>query len=336
MNNYEKENKQVNSYVRQPAAGRHAIQLQDNRSKTVMQQKVSEPLIQKKANNTGLPDNLKTGIENLSGYSMDDVKVHYNSGKPAQLQALAYAQGSNIHIAPGQEKHLPHEAWHVVQQKQGRVTPTTQMKGVQINDNKDLEAEADRMGKHSVSKFPGKEATDTGAVAMLYRSGNNILQRQEVAQLNGDKIEAVKSIVFKIINLIRAGHNNKVNPLLLNLLNTLVITIRYLRKDNSIGASIGSGFVSLLIAVEAAVTAVEEWKAADSGGNDIGKKRADALEKLAVVIVQAGSMFTLPFNSITGVFVGAIGLGSIKMLRSGYDAYANYRQKKPEAAPLLG
>jgi hypothetical protein len=40
------------------------------------------------ANNTGLPDNLKSGIENLSGFSMDDVKVHYNSEKPAQLQGV--------------------------------------------------------------------------------------------------------------------------------------------------------------------------------------------------------------------------------------------------------
>ena len=30
-------------------------------------------------NRTGLPDNLKNGIENLSGMSMDHVKVHYNS-----------------------------------------------------------------------------------------------------------------------------------------------------------------------------------------------------------------------------------------------------------------
>ena len=27
-------------------------------------------------NRTGLPDNLKAGVENLSGYSMDDVRVH--------------------------------------------------------------------------------------------------------------------------------------------------------------------------------------------------------------------------------------------------------------------
>lgn len=100
-----------------------------------------------KQNNTGLPDNLKSGIEHLSGMSMDDVKVHYNSSQPSQLNAHAYAQGSNIHVAPGQEQHLSHEAWHVVQQAQGRVKPTMQMKeGVPINDEAGLEHEADMMG----------------------------------------------------------------------------------------------------------------------------------------------------------------------------------------------
>jgi hypothetical protein len=99
-----------------------------------------------KANNTGLPDQLKSGIESLSGMSMDHVKVHYNSGKPTQLQAHAYAQGSEIYLGTGQERHLPHEAWHVVQQAQGRVRPTLQMKAGAINDDPSLEKEADMMG----------------------------------------------------------------------------------------------------------------------------------------------------------------------------------------------
>jgi len=111
--------------------------------------------IQKKENNTGLPDNLKAGVENLSGYSMDDVKVHHNSDKPAQLQAHAYAQGTDIHLGPGQEKHLPHEAWHVVQQKQGRVKPTMQMKGkINVNDDAGLEKEADVMGEKAAQRKP--------------------------------------------------------------------------------------------------------------------------------------------------------------------------------------
>jgi len=47
---------------------------------------------QLKPNNTGLPDNLKSGVESLSGFSMHDVKVHYNSSQPAQLNALALVQ----------------------------------------------------------------------------------------------------------------------------------------------------------------------------------------------------------------------------------------------------
>ena len=98
-------------------------------------------------NHTGLPDQLKAGVENLSGVSLDNVQVHYNSAQPAQLNALAYAQGTDIHVAPGQERHLPHEAWHVVQQAQGRVRPTMQMKdGVPVNDDHGLEHEADVMG----------------------------------------------------------------------------------------------------------------------------------------------------------------------------------------------
>lgn len=107
----------------------------------------SEP----RANKTGLPNQLKAGIESLSGMSMDHVQVNYNSDKPAQLNAHAYAQGSEIHVAPGQEQHLPHEAWHVVQQAQGRVRPTMQMKaGVPVNDDAGLEAEADVMGQKAL------------------------------------------------------------------------------------------------------------------------------------------------------------------------------------------
>jgi hypothetical protein len=114
-----------------------------------------QPVSQLSKDSHSLPDNVKQGVESLSGISMDDVKVHYNSDKPAQLNAHAYAQGTDIHIASGQEKHLPHEAWHVVQQKQGRVQPTTMMKAkVFINDDKGLEKEADVMGARAIQMKP--------------------------------------------------------------------------------------------------------------------------------------------------------------------------------------
>ena len=130
-------------------------------------QRKEEPAHQ--PNHTGLADNLKSGIESLAGLSLDNVKVHYNSSQPAQLNALAYTQGSDIHVAPGQERYLPHEAWHVVQQAQGRVTPTMQMKGgVPVNDDQGLEHEADVMGANALrlaaqpQSAPVGEEIDTG------------------------------------------------------------------------------------------------------------------------------------------------------------------------------
>lgn len=144
-------------------------------------------------NRTGMPDGLKRGIEAMSGLDMSHTRVHRNSSKPAQLQAFAYAQGSDIYLGPGQEKHLPHEAWHVVQQAQGRVKATTQRKsGIQINDDVGLESEADVMGAsaarwrvpsteqpHSVS-FPAVHAA-LPMQAKWAPAGGSVLQLEGVA-----------------------------------------------------------------------------------------------------------------------------------------------------------
>lgn len=118
--------------------------------------KTTGPASNKKipVNNTGLPDRLKSGIESLSGMNMGDVQVHYNSPLPSRLQALAYTQGTDIHVAPGEEKHLPHEAWHVVQQKQGRVAPSMRLNGADINDSPALEREASIMGARADAARP--------------------------------------------------------------------------------------------------------------------------------------------------------------------------------------
>ena len=121
---------------------------------------LSDDLVQMKSDNNSssqstvqaksegnLPGGLKSGVESLSGQNMSNVNVHYNSPEPEKMNAHAYAQGNNIHLGPGQEKHLPHEAWHVAQQKQGRVKPTKQLKSkINVNDDPSLEREADVMG----------------------------------------------------------------------------------------------------------------------------------------------------------------------------------------------
>lgn len=148
--------------------------LEDNRNNIM-------PVLQQRAspmNNTGIPDKLKNGIENLSGIAMDDVRVHYNSSKPAQLRAHAFAQGSDIHLAPGQDKHLPHEAWHVVQQKQGRVKPTMQLKGnANVNNDTGLENEADRMGK-----IAGNTTVQAAQVKHV-SAGHSVAQLEPISEI---------------------------------------------------------------------------------------------------------------------------------------------------------
>lgn len=151
---------------------------------------------QRVRNQTGLPNQLKAGVEALSGISLDKVRVHYHSSKPAQLNAKAYAQGTDIHLGPGQEKHLPHEAWHVVQQAQGRVKATAQMKGgVPINDDPALEHEADVMGQKALqaagmARAPALRALAGGSaqcVAQQTRDNFSARQRAKVLAKNRAK-----------------------------------------------------------------------------------------------------------------------------------------------------
>ncbi len=142
--------------------------------------------IQKQENNTGLPDNLKSGMENLTGISMDDVKVHRNSNKPSQLQAHAYAQGTDIHLGPGQEKHLPHELGHVVQQKQGRVKPTTKLKGkVNLNDDVHLENEADVMGAKAAEQSIQLSSNENVSTKNLHTKANTVQRKLLIPQEDG-------------------------------------------------------------------------------------------------------------------------------------------------------
>lgn len=175
-----------------------------------------QPVSQLSKDSHSLPDNVKQGVESLSGISMDDVKVHYNSDKPAQLNAHAYAQGTDIHIASGQEKHLPHEAWHVVQQKQGRVKPTTMMKAkVFINDDKGLEKEADVMGARALQMKPFSLSD--------YKTEKSV-QRKEIIQRHvgfGDVlVSAGRAVAGKALDNAGEGFNfgrEHVIPILINI-----------------------------------------------------------------------------------------------------------------------
>ena len=106
-------------------------------------QKAPERAKKQTPNLTGIPTQMKLDFERRSGLSFDDVRVHYNSDKPKRIGALAYTQGTQVHIGPGQERHLRHELGHVVQQKVMNIPSTVSVDGNAINDDTRLETQAD-------------------------------------------------------------------------------------------------------------------------------------------------------------------------------------------------
>lgn len=132
----------------------------------------------RKANKTGIPDRLKAVVEHFSGFSLDEVRVHYNSDKPAEVGAHAYAEGMNIYIAPGQEQHLAHEVWHVVQQMKGDVSATTEVNGKNVNDDTRLETEADTIGNKALqTNTTDVPSTEEGSLEQKKITSNNIQLR---------------------------------------------------------------------------------------------------------------------------------------------------------------
>ena len=115
------------------------------------------------ASGAGIPDQIRAVLERRSGVSMSGVHVHYDSPWPARLGALAYTQGDEIHIAPGQEAHLAHEAWHVVQQRRGQVRTTRNEAGVPLNDDLALEREADLARQATAAGAPAPARSLAGA-----------------------------------------------------------------------------------------------------------------------------------------------------------------------------
>lgn len=88
---------------------------------------------------------------------MDDVRVEYNASMPGTVGAHAVTTGNRIAVAPGQERHVAHEAWHVAQQKMRKVRADTVWNGFEVNTDRSLEAEADAFQDDLSVRTPSAE-----------------------------------------------------------------------------------------------------------------------------------------------------------------------------------
>ena len=101
-----------------------------------------------------MPSALRHKMEGSFGADFSSVRVHEGE-QASQLGAVAYAQGTDLHFAPGQyqpdtqsgQALIGHELAHVVQQRDGRVAAPAQAKGAPVVADPGLEHEADRAGQ---------------------------------------------------------------------------------------------------------------------------------------------------------------------------------------------
>lgn len=137
----------------------HILSLQKTLGNQAVQRMLSRTPLQKSENlssgsGRSLPDSVQAKMEKAFHTDFSEVQIHPESSVASQIGAVAFAQGNDIHFAPGTyqpetqsgQQLLGHELTHVVQQRQGRVKANVPDASLPINDDPSLEAEADRYG----------------------------------------------------------------------------------------------------------------------------------------------------------------------------------------------
>ena len=134
-----------------------------------------------------LSESARDHFEPRFGQDFSQVRVHTDAQAAESartVNAKAYTVGQDMVFSAGQyapetsegRRLMAHELTHVVQQMQGRVKPTIQIKGVSINNDAGLEREAYVMGIKALQITRIDQATTGSAhqdVRLLQREGNN-------------------------------------------------------------------------------------------------------------------------------------------------------------------
>ncbi len=138
-------------------------------------------------------------MEQSFGADFSAVRVHEGPQAEA-MGALAYAQGTDLHFAPGQyapesargQELIGHELAHVVQQSEGRVNAPTQAKGA-INADPSLEAEADTLGTKAARGQPARPGASSGApLQPLASSAVQLIQRYPSEEFLFSRIRGIE------------------------------------------------------------------------------------------------------------------------------------------------
>ncbi|HUQ06585.1 MAG TPA: DUF4157 domain-containing protein [Kofleriaceae bacterium] len=155
-----------------------------------------------------MAESVRAPMEQAFNADFSAVRIHQGD-QATQMGAHAYAHGADLHFAPGQyapdtdsgRSLLGHELAHVVQQAQGRVTATTQLKGVGINDDDALEREADDLGARAARG----EAVGAGRAPVVAGAASGVQRFAFIkgAQVTNSAGESADKQAFINDNLVR-------------------------------------------------------------------------------------------------------------------------------------
>lgn len=133
--------------------GKFPAQMQEDDDE-LLQGKFDTVQRKQESNTTGMPDEVKSQMENSFHRDFSSVHVEPDSQEAVDVGALAFTQDNSIKFAPGQFKTdskeglelIGHELAHVDQQDKNQVQATTQVAGMPVNDDVALETDADVKG----------------------------------------------------------------------------------------------------------------------------------------------------------------------------------------------
>ncbi|WP_375584849.1 DUF4157 domain-containing protein [Cyclobacterium xiamenense] len=176
--------------------------------------------IQRKENKN-LPEDLQENMENSFGQDFTNVNIQKNSQEAVDLNARAFTKGDSVHFAPGEfnpnsekgKNLIGHEFAHVTQQRSGVVKPPSVMgKGLILNDNEELEREADIFGEMAV----------TGELVPKYQSSSfnmrndfsTIQTKSNIVQLEEYTEQDHASSVTRLMFLLDEGNEDNIRAAL--------------------------------------------------------------------------------------------------------------------------
>jgi hypothetical protein len=147
------------------------------------------------ADTAAMPGPLRATMERTLGADFSDVRIRNPSARASELNAAAFTQGSEIHVAPGHwaphtskgRELLGHELGHVLQQRAGRVRTTATLASAPLNDDPGLEREADAIGaRASAAHAPAAALPPTAA-----STPGGVIQRQTLTPQPGSPVDRV-------------------------------------------------------------------------------------------------------------------------------------------------